>query len=186
MVFVFWEYYIIIRTWQIKSVCTLKKNNKINLKKKNHTKTALCGVCPEVCICIYFWCRLLTGDFQLSFLRRFGKVIKFAVSFRVTLLVRWHYIQYTYYGFFFFLNPENFFLTGSSSSRYIIYYSICCRKIHPYIPRPRVPNSVTRLLSFLVFVLPMPGTATSSRRTYSFPLVCFLYYFPSTHATRHW
>lgn len=31
-----------------------------------------------------FSCRLLTGDFGFSFLRRFGNVIKFAVSFHVT------------------------------------------------------------------------------------------------------
>jgi hypothetical protein len=79
-------------------------------------------------------------------------------------------VLYTIYiiWFFFLTRKISFCRSRHLFGIYVIYYSICCRKIRR-IPRPCVPNSVTRLLSFLVFIFPMPGTSTSSRRTYSFP-----------------
>jgi len=92
-------------------------------------------------------------------------------------------ILYTIYiiSWFFFLNPENFFLAGSSSSRYIIiHYSICCRKIRTSPNRvSRTPSSSVYCPFWCLFCR-CRGPPHKFPEDLLFPLVCLLYYyFPS-------
>lgn len=105
-------------------------------------------------------CSLLTGDFKLLFLRRFGNVIKFVVSFRVTRRRHKHNM------IIFFFVPEKFLLC-----RVVAVYTSIFRREYRVFPvhRPGKRRVPTFIVVALVFILPIAETSACSRRTYCFP-----------------
>jgi len=123
-------------------------------------------------------CRLLTGDFELSFLRRFGKVINFAVSFRMTRFVgRWVGIIYDIHNMVFF-KPGKYLSDGVVI---VLVYNILFDLLSQ---DPYPPTACTELRQAFIVLSGVYSANAGDLYVFPedllFPLVCILYYFPSS------